>query len=264
MALQDDATLGDVQILPPEPDPEGDNKPRPHVLLTRGVRPSGTLTFAHCTTKDTEVAPRPSFPGARPPAAAPHVVIDPLRPGTRTTGLWEQSYVLLNRLLSIEPDKQEPCVGRVVDELDAIRAALPNALGLGEGTGREGPHLGCNRGLLVEFQPHVAAMIGTQIGAVVMEPAYSLRLRMVTVVPIFDATLFEVNPGDVVFDADRGDDWLTVFGMRHAFAAIGDIFGARWRARISRPLRASVPAAAMARIDAALRVHFDLPEPAAV
>jgi hypothetical protein len=103
-------------------------------------------------------------------------------------------------------------------------------------------------------------MISTPVGAVVMEPAYSRTRRIVSVVPIFDATLYTFGVGDVVFDADFGDDWLTVFGMRQAFAAVGDVFGAPWSSRISRPLQVWVPKPAMERIDTALLAHFGLAE----
>ena len=252
-------TIGDVQLLPPEPDPGGDTKDRPHVLLTHARTPSETLTFAYATTQQTDAAPVPLRPGAAPPAPAPHVVVDPQRPGTATTSFRHRSYVLLNRLFSVGPEGQGPRIGRVVDELTAMRAGLPGALGIGTGGGPVGAPPGSKRGLVVEFHRHVTDLNGARLGVVVMDPAFSARARIVTVVPLYDAAVFEPLAGEVTFAVAGGDEWLRALGMAHAFAAVGDIFGAWWQTRVSRPLPAYLPDDAMRRVDVALCAHFDLP-----
>lgn len=189
-------TIGDVQLLPPEPDPDGDDKERPHVLLTHARTPSDTITLAYATTRATDAVPAAARPGMVPPLPAPHVIVDPRRPGTATTGFRQRSYVLLNRLFSTGLDGQGRHVGRVVDELGAMRAGLPGALGIGTGSGREGPYPGSMRGLVVEFQRHVTEMNGARLGVVVTDPTYATRARIVTLVPLYDAVDFAPLAGE--------------------------------------------------------------------
>jgi len=110
---------GEVWYLPPEERAEGDFKWRRHVLLTPCNEQGDLGTFAYATTAAVEVG----FGGAG-------VLVDPYANAYSHTGFSTRTYVMPCRLIPVISEDMHRMVGRIIDEMPAIRNELRRAIGL--------------------------------------------------------------------------------------------------------------------------------------
>lgn len=236
---------GDVWFLPPDAVEGGDAKPRRHVLLTpcEDVEDAGILAYA--STRGTEAA-----------FGAACLSIDPsLTPYGRAgrTGFSRLTYIYPSRLVGASPNEMQRLVGRLVDEMPALRLQLRKALGIGVQDARPGSW----RRRIVRFSEALRREMDYSYGLIVTEPAYSSKRRYQLVVPLLDLRDFEQSGRDVVVD---GEPWLApVMGHSAPVAFAVEMVQAVFHPTdLEDATLARVDAETAARIDARLVELFDL------
>ena len=183
---------GNLYILPQEEDPSGDPKDRAHLAVSLVDPLSDLITLAYCSTQSLEAD-----------LGSPHVLIDPAGPTFAVTGLREATFVYPSRLVTEEILRLGRPVGRVLDEMPAVRRELRSALGIGLGTAHTpGAALGSLRGQLIQLGPLLAEQLATRYAIVVANPTYARKQRYLNIVPLFDADEYE--PASVDITCDRG------------------------------------------------------------
>lgn len=183
---------GNLYILPAEEDPGGDPKDRAHLVVSLVDPLSDLITLAYCSTQSLEAD-----------LGSPHVVIDPAGRTFAVTGLTEATYVYPSRLVTEEILRLGSPIGRVLDEMPAVRRELRSALGIGLGTAHTpGTALGSLRGQVIQLGPVLGEQLATRYAAVVANPTYARRQRYLNIVPLFDADEYEAAGVDVT--CDRG------------------------------------------------------------
>jgi hypothetical protein len=131
------------------------------------------------------------------------VLIDPAGPTFAVTGLREATYVYPSRLVTEDILRLGRPIGRVLDEMPAVRRELRSALGIGLGTAHtSGAALGSLRGQLIQLGPLLAEQLATRYAIVVANPIYARKQRYLNIVPLFDADEYE--PASVDITCDRG------------------------------------------------------------
>ncbi len=238
---------GEVYLLPPDAREEGDPKARRHLLLSTQKSPGDILVFAFASTQATEA----SF-------GAAHFLLDPFATTYHQTGFAEATYIYPSRLVSVEEEDLVRFMGRVLDEMPAIRDLLRVALGLRTGTGRAtGKAAGSWRGAVVRLAPAIAAEGGYTYGLVVTEPQYCRRFRFQSIVPLIDASDIEPEPGEVhvtgaPWSADVGE------GLGSAILSVPMITSVFHPREIVGMPMTFVDESTMSEVDAALIHLFDL------
>ena len=181
---------GNLYILPAEDDPDGDPKDRAHVALSIIDPLSDLITLAYCSTQRAEAE-----------HGAPYVLIDPTGPTFKVTGLHEATYVYPSRLVTEEVLRLGRPIGRVLDEMPAVRRELRSALGIGLGTAHTaGPALGSLRGQLIQLGSLLAEQLATTHAIVVTNPIYARKQRYLNIIPLYDADEYEPATVDVIWD----------------------------------------------------------------
>lgn len=212
---------GQVYVLPPARDDEGDSKSRPHVVLRDCEDSANSITLAYASTQPTE-----AHHGAQ------NVLVNPAATSYSRSGFRHPTYVYPARLIAIDPDDLGEPEGRVIDEMPPIRMALRKALGLGTGTSvGNGPAAGSWRGRLAVMHEPLAEELGTHFGVILTEPAYSIAERYQIVVPILSGEDFEIGEYDVPVGSET-TKWLVQVGGKYAASflwvdAVFSIFQAR-------------------------------------
>lgn len=147
----------------------------------------------------------------------------------------------------------EERVGRIVEELPALRRSLRSALGIGTGScGGSGVAGGSWRGRVVVPRPAVAEEVDCEHALIVTEPRYSLRERYQIVVPLLDPDLFEPHKLDVP---------LSVGTVGPRIAAVNMVQSVFHHRDIRRATEVAVDELALRRIDVALLKLFDMTAP---
>jgi hypothetical protein len=181
---------GNLYILPAEEDPGGDPKDRAHLVVSLIDPLSDLITLAYCSTQGTEAD-----------LGSPNVLIDPAGPAFAVTGLREATYVYPSRRVTEEILRLGQPIGRVLDEMPAVRRELRSALGIGLGTAHTpGTALGSLRGQLIQLGPILADQLATWYAIVVANPTYARKQRYLNIVPLFDADEYEPATVDTVCD----------------------------------------------------------------
>jgi hypothetical protein len=160
--------------------------------------------------------------------------------------------------VSAEEEDLRRFMGRVLDELPAIRDVLRVALGLRTGTGRGAERAaGSWRGAVVRLSPTITAEAGYRFGLVVTEPQYCRRLRFQNLVPLIDASDLEPEPGEVYV---AGMPWLAEVGegLGSAILAVPMITSVFHPREIVGMPVTFVDESTMSEVDAALIHLFDL------
>jgi hypothetical protein len=104
------------------------------------------------------------------------VLVDPSGATFAVTGLREATYVYPSRLVTEEILRLGQPIGRVLDEMPAVRRELRLALGIGLGTAHTpGPALGSLRGQLIQLGPTLAEQLTTRYAVVVANPTYARK-----------------------------------------------------------------------------------------
>jgi hypothetical protein len=237
---------GEVWYLPPEERVEGDFKWRRHVLLTPCEEQGDLGIFAYATTAAIEA----KFGGAG-------FLIDPYANTYRHTGFSVPTYVMPCRLIPVISEDMQRMVGRIIDEMPAIKNELRRALGLGTGTRSTGAASGSLRGCVVELGDALAVESGVRFGVIVTEAGYSFARRYQLIVPILDATEYDAQPTDVVV---TGTPWTAELRPRmgEVILAAGLIQTAFHPLDIARVSPVVVDEATIAQIDRTLVQVFRL------
>lgn len=233
---------GDVWFLPPEAHPDGDPKPRRHVLLTPVDDADDVCALAFASRSATEGA----FGGA-------FVRVEP-RTGGEPNGFVATTFVAPCRLVSAYATDLLRRCGRLSREMPAVRGGVRQALGFGTGTRRNGGWRGC----VVRLSPLMAAETGFAEAVVVTEPGYARRRRFQIVVPVlpwggFAADAFDV-PAVLSSRTSRGRPRRVVLGAR----LVQSVFHAR---DIAGPTGEVVPHAAMGALERSLAALLRLDDP---
>lgn len=240
---------GEVYYLPPlegeggQVEGKGD---RPFVLLGESAA-DGVATLAYCSTRETE---------SRHGAAS--VWIDPAAAGNAGCGFSRPSYVYLSRLTSYVTATLGRPAGRIVSQLPDLRRELGIALGFGTGvcTQKDLPR-GNLRGSVILLTKEFAAMTGYPHAVIVTEPVPSRERRQQTIVPLLSPGEFEESAHDVMV---RDEPWISeaVPGQRAALLAPALVTTVFEPDFLDVYTGAAVDPVTMERIEAALRLHFDL------
>jgi hypothetical protein len=181
---------GNLYLLPAEEDPGGDPKDRAHLVVSLVDPLSDLVTLAYCSTRSSEAD-----------LGSPHVLVDPSGATFAVTGLREATYVYPSRLVTEEILRLGQPIGRVLDEMPAVRRELRLALGIGLGTAHTpGPALGGLRGQLIQLGPTLAEQLTTRYAVVVANPTYARKQRYLNIVPLFDSDEYEPASVDLVCD----------------------------------------------------------------
>ena len=237
---------GEVYIVPPDDLLGGDPKDRPHVLLNDCEDADAKGILAYCSTVSTEARHN----------AISHLV-DPVKAGSRMSGFDVPTYVYPSRLVAIETEDLVQKVGRLMDDMVAVRGKFADALGLGTGTGAgSGFARGSMRGQVVTLQDTLAEVLETEYAVVVTEPLYCREHRYQSVVPIYPGAKFEALPDDVFADAAWVERVEPGYGP--------GVLAVEWVQSVYQPTRFKrltgvvVDDQTIQLIDAALKLHFDL------
>jgi hypothetical protein len=145
--------------------------------------------------------------------------------------------------------------------LDAMRAALRVALGIGQGAcTKPGVIAGSRRGRIVELGPAVASHLNTALAIVLTEHAYSAESRYQAILPILGGPVESVQEHDLVIGTRS---WHSVFPVpvRTAVLPIPITLSVWHPTGIARATEHVVDEDSLARIDRALCDYFALPDP---
>jgi hypothetical protein len=152
-----------------------------------------------------------------------------------------------------------PPAGRITTRLPDLRRELAFALGFGTGvcTEKDLPR-GNRRGSIIVLTNRFAAMTGYAHAVIVTEPVYSRERRQQTIVPLLSVGEFEEGALDVMV---QGKSWISeaVPGEKVVLLAPALVTTVFEPDFIEMYTGAAVDAETMASIEAALRIHFDLP-----
>jgi hypothetical protein len=245
-----------------------DNKPsRPFLLLTRSSG-QDLASLALMTTKRTEGgygAPLYEFADQR--ARLP-------LPGQ------ERSYADLCSLIFRQADRLGTSERSHARHMDAVRASLRAALGVGEGIG-PGTAGASIRGRLVRLTRGMDGLYEFRYGVVLTEHRYSAARRLQVLVPVVDVRTFlseaetvadfDPEPGDVL--PPRNQAWVTQLPSAWERPVIDTVrlssFSERWEAsqrretwleeQIEYVFPVAVDAATLAEIESALSTRLGLP-----
>lgn len=241
---------GDVFVLPPEARSGGDPKWRYHVLLNDCADPDGILTFAYASTQPTEAI-----------WGAANVLVDPARKSYTASGFQYPTYVYPSRLVpALAANVGEP-VGRLGDEMPAVREQLRVALGMGtgvaSGTGRAARTF---RGLVVRFAPPLTEEIGAILGVVATDPDYSLQEREQLVIPILGND--DVTSESILDVYIEGPAAKAIAGFDHSLGSpylwTDNVLGVHHRDEIEVVGGLCVDDRTMADLEKALMIRFQL------
>lgn len=237
---------GEVYIVPPDDLPDGDSKPRPHVLLNDCEATDAKGILAYCSTQATEA----QF------SAVCHL-INPAKTGSRTSGFDDPTYVYTSRLVAIETEDLDVKVGRLMDDMVVVRGAFAEALGLGTGTGAQpGPANGSLRGQVVVLEDWYAELLEATHAVVVTEPLYCREHRYQTIIPIYSDAEFDALPHDVIADAAWVDK-LDI-GFNSAVLACEWVQSVFQPSQMKKHTGVVVDGETINQIERALKLHFDL------
>jgi hypothetical protein len=245
-----------------------DNKPsRPFLLLTR-CGGQDLASLALMTTKRTE-----GGYGATLYEFADQRARLPL-PGQ------ERSYADLCSLIFRQADRLGTSERSHARHMDAVRASLRVALGIGSGLGRGRPGASI-RGHLVRLTPRMGALYDFRYGVALTEHGYSAARRLQALVPVVDvrtflaagetAEDFEPEPGDVLPPRDQA--WVEQLPSSWQRPVIDTVrlasFSECWKAsqrretwleeQIEHVFAVAVDAATLADIESALSARLCLP-----
>lgn len=241
-----DVEQGNLYILPAEEDPGGDPKDRAHLVVSLVDPLSDLITLAYCSTQSLEAD-----------LGSPHVMIDPAGPTFAVTGLREATYVYPSRLVTEEILRLGSPIGRVLDEMPAMRRELRSALGIGLGTATTpGSALGSLRGQVIQLGPVLAEQLATRYAVVVANPTYARTQRYLNIIPLFDSDEYE--PANVDITCGRGPwaDGLALPAMvLFCISAICSCYG-RDPNHLDAVLGKVIDDETMQSIDDALMRHF--------
>jgi len=219
---------------------------RPYVLLCNCNDVDEYGTFAHCSTKGTEV----SF------GAAYHLV-DPFSTQYNRTGFQEPTYVYPSRLCHADTDSLGSLHGRLIDDLYHIRDRLRDAFGLGSGTySGNGRARTSARGTVAKLNEALAKAIETRFALVVTEPGYARQLRYQIIAPIYSTARVEPAHGDIVVPADAPISQHLKMGEL-LIDAIG-VFSVDHLSEIHGIIVPGVDERTMELVDQSLRLNFGL------
>jgi hypothetical protein len=241
---------GEVWFLPRDAREEGDSKGRRHVLLTDcgEVDDCGVLAYASRQAQE-----------ARHGAA--YVLIDPFMTAygkKGRTGFDQATHIYPCRLVGASSEEMDRCVGRIIDELPAIRSELHVALGLKTGSSSGvGVAAGSWRGRIITLDRGLAAEMDCERCLIVTEPSYSLRQRYQLVIPVLDSNHFEEEPLDTIVE---GYPWIgeVLPGADRALLATSAIQTAFHPSEITAWTGVVVDELVMAEVDLALLSLFGL------
>jgi len=201
--------------LPVEGESGGDTKPgRPHVLLRDCSLDDSTYTVAYGSTESDEA-------NRKPPPAFVHINRD--KTGYGGTGLTEQTWIYLCRLIIGDPADLAAARGRLDDEWELIRESLRASLGIGTGTAESGAAYGSWRGRVVRLFPATGERLdGARFALVVTEPGYSHRRGYQQLIPIYVGLDAFGEEHDLPVDAE----WVAQLapGTKRAYLAIPSVF----------------------------------------
>lgn len=189
---------GECYWLPSEDGSHDDKGFRPHVVLSPESNNDAVVTLAFASSSGLQAQV----------FGAPHVSVSTLSPLFNVTGLHDDSYIYPSRLavslISEVPRRPE---GRIVDEFPALRdEELPKATGLKVSPFSPiGASKSSRRGQIAVFSNWFADLLGTRHGLVISWPPYSAADQVQNIVPIFDASEYElVSPNLCI----SGEHWL--------------------------------------------------------
>jgi hypothetical protein len=153
------------------------DKPRPFVLATpSSERTLGTLVYG--STQETEKA-----------FGAESIQVRPIREGLNRNGLLKPTNFYPGTLLPIIHERLPRHSGYLGRSLDALRAALRAALGIGRGSClADGAPMGSCRGRVVTLSADMSANVHASFAVVLTEPGYSAERKYQIILPIFAAS----------------------------------------------------------------------------
>jgi len=244
--------IGELYLLPPEPDQEGDKDHRPHMVLSRVMTSSATVTLAYCSSQATEAD-----------LGAQAILVEPSAPAFAATGLNRPTYIYPSRLVVIEPEEltQYPRIGKLEGTLlGALRgSALPRAIGYLAGTCRDpGLAAGSLRGAVLQFSPTGRDRVGSGYAVVVTDPVFSRQHESLNVIPVLDADETTSQYPDLTFE---NRDWIAPLGgIKRALVFTRLVQAIRVKPDVSRLLPPHADAETMREIDLAMRSIFLTPD----
>lgn len=240
---------GEVVLLPADEHPDGDPKPRPHLLLTTcdDTDPDGVCTVAYCSTKGVEEA---TF-GAEP------YLIDPSKSHARRSGFAEPTYVHTARLIAVSAEylPAQP-LGMLADDMVGVKQHLRKSLGIGTGTGHQGLAKGTLRGVVVTLKGPLVEQWECRYATIITEPTYSLQERYQLLLPMLPVADFAPRADELVVDAG---DSLAQIGLDGEFALSLPLLQYEWHAKaIADHTGCVTPHEIMDHVDLELANRFGL------
>lgn len=223
----------------------GDEKYRKQVLLTDCADHDPICTFAFASTSGFEAA-----------FLATYHLLDPYKTSYRGTGFDAATYVYASRLVAVCQEDVGDKVGRLMDDMPAVRDRLRVALGIGTGTANgAGPAAGSYRGQVVELATHVVEETGIRFAVVITEPFYSRSRRYQTVIPTLDATEFAFGEDCIVVE---GETWQNRIAIEKACLAVPLVHSYFQPTDFRGQTGVVVSEVTMAEIDRYLMLRFNL------
>jgi hypothetical protein len=224
------------------------DKPRPFALAARSS-PGALATLVYGSTQETEKR-----------SGAATIAISPIREGLNRNGLRAKTYFYPGTLLPVQHEDLPPHAGFLGKSLDALRAALRIALGIGQGSCRGSRALaGSRRGRIVVLSAALAREIHTAVAVVLTEPRYSREKCYQIILPVYSGPPEEAGEHQVVISSAP---WLAELftpngGVTLPIPATHSV----WYADdIARETEHVLDERTLADIDRRLCAYFSLPE----
>ena len=237
---------GNLYILPAEDDPRGDPKDRMHLVVSLAYPQNDLITLAYCSTKGFEAG-----------QGADHVVVRRSSATFSITGLSEETYIYPSRLVTEEVLRLGRPIGKVIDEMPAVRQAVRSAVGIGSGTAHTpGRASGSLRGQILLLGSMLREQLQTRYALVTSNPIYARQERYLNIIPLYDADEFEPVPVDIISPSGAWAEGLALpRQLLFCVSAICSCFMPR-ATHVEALLGRVIPESLMATVDESLLRHF--------
>lgn len=228
---------------------EGDSKHRPHVLLRDCHADALMASFAFASTQMTEAR-----------YGAQNVLINPAATTYSGSGFSQPTYVYPSRIVAVNPEDLGEPVGRVIDEMPAIRSALRRAIGLGTGTSMsDGAASGSHRGHFLVLSDELSAELEASLAVILTEPTYSNQERFQIVVPVLSEQEYEIGDLDVPIQAGTSQ-WLMQVDKKYekSFFWTEAVFSLFHHREVRQYSKLAVDEGTLRELERSLEIYFQI------